>query len=70
MTPQEARALTMAYELHRLLGELCEQPQNGRGSCTEAAWDSMDSVIEMLEPDPRPESIEVSPTHRVRLVKR
>jgi hypothetical protein len=51
MSVDHARALTMAYELHRLLGELCELPENGEGSCVADAWDRMDDVIGMLEPD-------------------
>jgi hypothetical protein len=51
MSPQEARALAMAYELSRLLGELTARPEHGRGSCIEDAWDRMEDVIGMLEPD-------------------
>jgi hypothetical protein len=32
MTAQEARAIAMAHELHRLLGELFELPAHGAGS--------------------------------------
>jgi hypothetical protein len=49
MSPAEARALAMAYELSRLLGELTEQ--HGAGSRVEDAWDRMEDVIGMLEPD-------------------
>lgn len=50
MSPQEARALAMAYELHRLLGELCDLPEHGPGSSVADAWDRMDDVIGLLEP--------------------
>jgi hypothetical protein len=52
MSPQEARALAMAYELQKLLEELCDLPEHGRGSCVEGACDHMDDVIAMLEPEP------------------
>jgi hypothetical protein len=51
MSPPDARALAMAYELSRLLGELTERPEHGPGSCVEDAWDRMEDVIGMLEPD-------------------
>lgn len=66
MTAQEARAYAMACELHRLLGELCEQPQNGRGSCMEAAWDGMDEVISMLEPEAPGPGLDYIPVCRLR----
>jgi hypothetical protein len=50
MSPLEARALAMAYELSRLLGELSNRPAHGRRSCLEAAWDRTEDVIGMLEP--------------------
>ncbi len=50
MTPQEqARWLAMARELHRILGELFDLPENGPGSPVADAWDHMDVVIEALE---------------------
>jgi hypothetical protein len=51
MSADHARALAMAYELHRLLGELNDRPENGEGSCVEDAWNRMDDVIGMLEPE-------------------
>jgi hypothetical protein len=51
LTVEHARCLTMACELRRLLGELCQQPGNGAGSCVEDAWERMDDVIGMLEPE-------------------
>jgi hypothetical protein len=51
MTPLEARAIAMAYELHRLLGEICDLPGHGLGSCTEQAWDLMDDVTWYLDQD-------------------
>ena len=50
MSADHARALAMAHELHRLLGELYDTPEGGPGSCIEDAWDRMDDVIGMLEP--------------------
>ena len=50
MSVDHARCLPMAYELHRLLGELNDRPENGEGSCIEQAWDLMDGVIGYLEP--------------------
>lgn len=50
MSPQETRALAMAYELSRLLGELTDRPEHGEGSCVADAWDRMEDVIGMLEP--------------------
>jgi hypothetical protein len=66
MSVEHARCLAMAYELHRLLGELNERPENGEGSCVEDAWDRMDGVVGMLEPD-EPDS-EDEPTRKLRLV--
>jgi hypothetical protein len=53
MTVEHARALAMAYELHRLLGDLYDRPSpdGGPGSCVEDAWNRMDDVIGMLEPE-------------------
>lgn len=51
MSVDHARCLAMAYELHRLLGELNDRPENGEGSCIEQAWDLMDGVIGYLEPE-------------------
>jgi hypothetical protein len=50
MSAAHARALAMAYELHKLLGELYDRPENGEGSCVEFAWDLLDEVIGYLEP--------------------
>lgn len=66
MSPHEVRAYAMACELHRLLGELCELPQNGRGSCLEAAWDSMDDVITMLEPEEPAAGLDYIPVCQLR----
>lgn len=70
MTPDEVRAYAMACELHRLLGELCELPQNGRGSCVEAAWDSMDEVITFLEPEPPAPGLDYIPVCQLREMAR
>jgi hypothetical protein len=51
MTPQEARALAMAHELYALLGEIFDRPEHGVGTCVEAAWDKVDEVIWLLDPD-------------------
>ena len=51
MSPLEARVLTMAYEISRLLGELTDRPEHGPGSRVADAWDRMEDVIGMLEPD-------------------
>jgi hypothetical protein len=50
MSVDHARALAMAHELHRLLGELNERPEHGEGSCVEHALNLMDDVIGYLEP--------------------
>ena len=68
MSPQEARALAMAYELHRILGDLHDLPDNGCGSCVEAAWDAVDIVIAMLEVEPLGVGLDVTPVCRLRLV--
>jgi hypothetical protein len=47
----EALALSYAHDLHRLLGDICDLPQHGRGSCAEAAWNLMDVVIWHLDPN-------------------
>jgi hypothetical protein len=65
MSVEHARCLAMAYELHRLLGELNERPENGEGSCVDDAWDRMDGVVGMLEPD---EPDEEAPRRNLRLV--
>jgi hypothetical protein len=51
MSVDHARCLTMAYELHRRLGELNDRPEHGEGSPVEQAFDLMDRVIGYLEPD-------------------
>ena len=51
MSVERARCLAMAYELHRLLGELYDRPEGGPGSPAEAAWSALDDVIAHLEPD-------------------
>jgi hypothetical protein len=38
MSVDHARALAMAYELHRLLGELYDRAEHGPSSCIEDAW--------------------------------
>ena len=50
MSVDHARCLAMAYELHRMLAELNDRPENGEGSCVEDAWNRMHDVIGMLEP--------------------
>ena len=50
MSVEHARCLEMAYQLHRLLGELNDRPENGEGSIVEQASDLVDQVIEYLEP--------------------
>jgi hypothetical protein len=59
MSPQEARALAVAYELQSLPAELAEQQEPGGRA--EAALHSMDDVIGMLEPDAPPETLDVHP---------
>lgn len=50
MSVDHARALAMAFELYRLLGDLNDHPENGNGSSVECAWDLVDQVISYLEP--------------------
>jgi hypothetical protein len=50
MSVDHARCLAMAYELHRLLGNLFDRPEHGPGSSVEDAWNHMDDVIALLEP--------------------
>jgi hypothetical protein len=50
MCPDHARALAMAYELRRLLGEIKDLPENGAGSAVEDAWNRMEDIIGLLEP--------------------
>jgi len=50
MSPYEAHAYSLALALQRVLSDLCELPANGAGSRIEQAYDAMDEVIEMLEP--------------------
>lgn len=64
MSVDHARCLAMAYELHRLLGDLSDLPENGAGSAVEGAWNLMDDVIGLLEPV-RPERDD-NPTRRLR----
>jgi hypothetical protein len=68
MSVEHARCLAMAYELHRLLGELNDRPENGEGSCVEDAWNRMDDVIGMLEPD-EPDPDEKPTVRSLRLVE-
>jgi hypothetical protein len=53
----EALALSYAHELHRLLGDLCDLPQHGQGSCVERAWDLMDVVVWYLDPAPEDDAL-------------
>jgi len=57
MSADQARAYAMALELHRLLGELCDLPENGPGSALDDAWNRMDDVVEMLEPQDIADSV-------------
>jgi hypothetical protein len=50
MSVDHARALAMAFELYRLLGDLNDRPENGKGSSVECAWDLVEQVISYLEP--------------------
>lgn len=50
ISADHARAYAIAIQLHRLLGELCDLPENGPGSAIDDAWNRMDDVLEMLEP--------------------
>ncbi len=50
MSAAHARACAMAIELQPLLGELCDLPENGPGSAIDDAWNRMDDVTHMLEP--------------------
>jgi hypothetical protein len=50
VTPLEVRALALAYELSRLLGELSDRSKLRRRSYLEAAWDRTEEVIGTLEP--------------------
>ena len=54
MSADHARALAIAYDLHRLLGELYDRPDGGAGSPIEFAWNCMDDVIGYLEPEEWP----------------
>jgi len=56
----------MACELHQLLGELCNQPQNGRGSLLEAAWDEMDNILVLLEPEEPAAGLDYIPVCQLR----
>ena len=48
MSVDHARCLTMACQLHRLLGELHDR--HGKGSAFESSLDLVDEVIAHLEP--------------------
>jgi len=50
MSLDHERVYAMALELHRMLGDLCDLPENGPGSAIDDAWSRMDDVVEMLEP--------------------
>jgi hypothetical protein len=50
MSVDHARALAMAFELYRLLGDLNDRPENGKNSSVECAWDLVEQVISYLEP--------------------
>lgn len=51
MSVDHARALSMAYELQALLGELNDRPEFGEGSPVWDALDRMEDVIGLLEPE-------------------
>jgi hypothetical protein len=51
MSVDHARALSLAYELQTLLGELVYQPEFGEGSPVDDALNRMDDVIGMLQPE-------------------
>jgi hypothetical protein len=67
MSVDHARALAMAYELHRLLGDLNDRPEHGEGSCVEFALDLLDQVVGYLEPS---EFEETDPLPLLRIVRR
>jgi hypothetical protein len=67
MSVDHARALAMAYELHRLLGVVNDRPENGEGSAVEFALDLVDDVIGYLEPL---DLDGTEPAPRVRTVRR
>lgn len=50
MSVDHARALTMAYELQRLLSEINVRPEGGEGSAVESALELVDEVVVHLEP--------------------
>ena len=50
MSVDHARALTMAYELQRLLSEINDRPEGGKGSAVESALDLVHEVVSHLEP--------------------
>jgi hypothetical protein len=64
MSPHETRALTLAYMLHDVLGQLFDLPENGPGSPAEQAWDLCDDIIGYLEPDDEDDT----PRARLRVV--
>jgi hypothetical protein len=49
MSPQEARALAMAHELHQLLNELQFLPEHGAGSAVAWGADYVADVVGLLE---------------------
>src|SRR5579862_3769260 len=64
LSPDHARALEMACQLHELLEELKDQPGHGPGSCVEDAWERMYDVVVMLEPAEEPAEEECRPPTR------
>jgi hypothetical protein len=55
----------MAYELHRLLGEVRDEAGNGEGSPVDSALNLMDDVIEHLEPAEQFDGTEAAPLRRM-----
>jgi hypothetical protein len=63
----EGRALSLAYELHTVLGKLYDVPEHGADSYVERAWDHMDEVIRLLEDGGAGKDWRAHPAERSRL---
>jgi hypothetical protein len=70
MSADHGRALAIAYQLHQLLGQLYDRPENGPGSPVEQAWDHLDEAVHLLEPpeleERTPRALRLAEERRVR----
>jgi hypothetical protein len=63
----EGRALSLAYELHTVLGKLYDVPEHGADSYVERAWEHVENAIRLLEDGGAGKDWRAHPSERSRL---